>query len=91
MGLEPTISCLEGKRSTTELRPRALYSTVTVTDGQPVQGVYNTFDGLHPMKTKRVILLLHFLALFLLQTLHATASGPVVQVLTIDGAITPAT
>ncbi len=44
MGLEPTISCLEGKRSTTELRPRALYSTVTRTDGQPVQGVYNTFE-----------------------------------------------
>jgi hypothetical protein len=44
MGLEPTISCLEGKRSTTELRPRAFYSTVTVTDGQPVQGVYNIFE-----------------------------------------------
>ncbi len=37
MGLEPTISCLEGKRSTTELRPRGLYSTVTGTGGQPVQ------------------------------------------------------
>ena len=36
MGLEPTISCLEGKRSATELRPRASYSTVTGTDGQPV-------------------------------------------------------
>ena len=24
MGLEPTISCLEGKRSTTELRPHAI-------------------------------------------------------------------
>ncbi len=43
------------------------------------------------MKTNRVLLLFLFLALALLQTIHATASGPVALVLTIDGAITPAT
>jgi membrane-bound serine protease (ClpP class) len=43
------------------------------------------------MKTNRVLLLSLFLALFLFQPIHATASGPVALVLTIDGAITPAT
>ncbi len=43
------------------------------------------------MKTNRILLLLLFLALALFQPIHATASGPVALVLTIDGAITPAT
>jgi len=43
------------------------------------------------MKNTRVLLLSLFLALFLLQPLHAAASGPVALVLTIDGAITQAT
>jgi membrane-bound serine protease (ClpP class) len=43
------------------------------------------------MKTIRVLLLFLTLALFLFRPIQATASGPVIQVLTIDGAITPAT
>jgi membrane-bound serine protease (ClpP class) len=43
------------------------------------------------MKTIRVLLVSLFTILFLLQPLHALASGPVAMVLTIDGAITPAT
>ncbi|MGD0879673.1 MAG: nodulation protein NfeD [Anaerolineales bacterium] len=43
------------------------------------------------MKITRILLVLIFLALFLLQPLHAAASGPVALVLTIDGAITQAT
>jgi len=43
------------------------------------------------MKTIRIVLVFLFLSLFLLQPLHAAASGPLVLVLTIDGAITPAT
>ncbi len=43
------------------------------------------------MKTNRVLLLLLFLALFLSQPINATASGQTALVLTIDGAITPAT
>ena len=43
------------------------------------------------MKTLRIVLVFLFLSLFLLQPLHAAASGPLVLVLTIDGAITPAT
>jgi membrane-bound serine protease (ClpP class) len=43
------------------------------------------------MKNTRVLLAILFLALFLLQPIHAAASGPVVLVLTIDGAITQAT
>ncbi len=43
------------------------------------------------MKTIRVVLTFLFLSLFLLQPIHAAASGPVVQVMTIDAAITQAT
>jgi membrane-bound serine protease (ClpP class) len=43
------------------------------------------------MKIMRVSLAFLFLVLFLLHPLHAAASGPVVMVLTLDGAITPAT
>ena len=43
------------------------------------------------MKLTRSLLTCLFLALFLLQPLHAAAAGPVACVLTIDGAITPAT
>ena len=43
------------------------------------------------MKNTRILLTSLFLALFLLQPLHAAASGPVALVLTIDGAITQAT
>ncbi len=43
------------------------------------------------MKTIRVLLVFLFLSLFLLQPIHAAASGPVALVMTIDGAITPAT
>jgi membrane-bound serine protease (ClpP class) len=43
------------------------------------------------MKTICVILACLFLGLFLLQPIHAAASGPVAMVLSIDGAITPAT
>ena len=43
------------------------------------------------MKNTRALLASLFLALFLLQPLHAAASGPVALVLTIDGAITQAT
>jgi len=43
------------------------------------------------MKNTRILLTTLFLALFLLQPLHAAASGPVALVLTIDGAITQAT
>ncbi len=43
------------------------------------------------MKTIRGLLVFLFLSLFLLQPIHAAASGPVALVLTIDGAITPAT
>ena len=43
------------------------------------------------MKHTRILLTILFLALFLLQPLHAAASGPVALVLTIDGAITQAT
>jgi membrane-bound serine protease (ClpP class) len=42
------------------------------------------------MKTIRVLLLFLFLGLFLLQPIHAAASGPVAMVMTMDGAITPA-
>jgi len=43
------------------------------------------------MKNTRILLTSLFLALFLLQPLRASASGPVALVLTIDGAITQAT
>lgn len=43
------------------------------------------------MKNTRILLVLFFLSLFLLQPLHAAASAPVALVLTIDGAITQAT
>ena len=43
------------------------------------------------MKNTRILLTSLFLALFLLQPLHADAAGPVALVLTIDGAITQAT
>jgi len=43
------------------------------------------------MKKPFILLVSLFLALFLLQPLHAAASGPVALVLTIDGAITQAT
>jgi membrane-bound serine protease (ClpP class) len=43
------------------------------------------------MKTRRILPLFLLLALFLLQPIHVTAAGPVALVLTIDGAITPAT
>ena len=43
------------------------------------------------MKTIRSLLVFLFLSLFLLQPIHVAASGPVVLVLTINGAITPAT
>ncbi len=43
------------------------------------------------MKRTRIVLTALFLALFLLQPLQAAAAGPVVLVLTIDGAITQAT
>jgi membrane-bound serine protease (ClpP class) len=43
------------------------------------------------MKTKRAFLVFLFLGLFFLQPLHAAASGPAALVLTINGAITPAT
>jgi membrane-bound serine protease (ClpP class) len=43
------------------------------------------------MKAKRILQLFLFLALFLFQPIHVTAAGPVALVLTIDGAITPAT
>jgi membrane-bound serine protease (ClpP class) len=43
------------------------------------------------MKNTRVLLVSLFLSLFLLQPLHAAASGPVAMILTIDGAITQAT
>ena len=43
------------------------------------------------MKKPLILLVSLFLALFLLQPLHAAASGPVALVLTIDGAITQAT
>jgi membrane-bound serine protease (ClpP class) len=43
------------------------------------------------MKTIRVALLSLFLGLFLLHPTYAAASGPVALILTIDGAITPAT
>jgi membrane-bound serine protease (ClpP class) len=43
------------------------------------------------MKTMRVLLMFVFLSLFMLQPVHVAASGPVAMILTIDGAITPAT
>ena len=43
------------------------------------------------MKIARIILTCFALVLFFLQPIHAAASGPVALVLTIDGAITPAT
>ncbi|MGA2490333.1 MAG: ATP-dependent Clp protease proteolytic subunit, partial [Anaerolineales bacterium] len=43
------------------------------------------------MKTMRLVLAFLFLTLFLLQPIQAAASVPVALVLTIDGAITPAT
>ena len=43
------------------------------------------------MKIKRLIPAFLFLLLFLLQPIHASANGPLALVLTIDGAITPAT
>jgi membrane-bound serine protease (ClpP class) len=43
------------------------------------------------MKNIRVLLVFLFVSLFLLQPLHAAASGPVALVMTINGAITPAT
>jgi len=43
------------------------------------------------MKIIRVSLAFLFLGLFLLHPIHAAASGPVAMILTIDGAITPAT
>ena len=43
------------------------------------------------MKNTRILLVVLFLALFLLQPIHASASAPVALVLTIDGAITQAT
>jgi membrane-bound serine protease (ClpP class) len=43
------------------------------------------------MKNTRILLTSLFLALFLMQPLHAAASAPVALVLTIDGAITQAT
>ena len=42
------------------------------------------------MKNIRVVLTLLFLALFLLHPLHAAASGPLVEVMTLDGTITQA-
>jgi membrane-bound serine protease (ClpP class) len=42
------------------------------------------------MKITRIVLTCFALILFLLQPIHAAASGPVALVLTIDGAITPA-
>jgi membrane-bound serine protease (ClpP class) len=42
------------------------------------------------MKTIRVVTIILFLALFLLQPVHADASGPAAMILTMDGAITPA-
>jgi len=42
------------------------------------------------MKITRLILICFALSMFLLQPIHAKASGPVALVLTIDGAITPA-
>jgi len=42
------------------------------------------------MKITRIVLTCFALTLFLLQPIHAAASGPVALVLTIDGAITPA-
>ena len=43
------------------------------------------------MKTTRLALTFLFLILFLLQPIHAAASGPVALVLTLDAAITQAT
>jgi len=43
------------------------------------------------MKISRFVLTCFALTMFLLQPIHAAASGPVALVLTIDGAITPAT
>jgi membrane-bound serine protease (ClpP class) len=43
------------------------------------------------MKIMRIYLMFIFLGLFLLQPFHVAASGPVAMILTIDGAITPAT
>lgn len=43
------------------------------------------------MKTIRALLVFLFAGLFLLQPLHVAASGPVALVMTINGAITPAT
>jgi membrane-bound serine protease (ClpP class) len=43
------------------------------------------------MKTMRVLLMFVFLSLFMMQPVHVAASGPVAMILTIDGAITPAT
>jgi len=43
------------------------------------------------MKIIRVSLAFLFLGLFLLHPIHAAASGPLAMILTIDGAITPAT
>jgi len=43
------------------------------------------------MKLYRYLISILFLALFLLQPLHAHADGPLALVLTVDGAITPAT
>lgn len=43
------------------------------------------------MKISRIIPTFLFLVLFLLQPIHASADGPMALVLTIDGAITPAT
>ncbi len=43
------------------------------------------------MKNMRILLVVVFLALFLLQPLHAAASTPVALVMTIDGSITQAT
>jgi membrane-bound serine protease (ClpP class) len=51
---------------------------------------YNHFES-DPMKYPRIILTGFCLFLFLSQPIHAIAAGPVAMVMTIDGAITPAT